>query len=127
MIPLPRQQWKKLPQRNKELSPPFRRAFVIHHFILLIGDTNPNRIVKAKKQVLGVSIVVRAGNSEKENEIILDFIEHYYGHMGITPIQRFSIRNTDSLDDLITKQKRNLEEICAFAASLGKNDKGETI
>lgn len=91
------------------------------------GDTNPNRIVKAKKQVLGVSIVVRAGNSEKENEIILDFIEHYYGHMGIAPIQRFSIRNTDSLDDLITKQKRNLEEICAFAASLGKNDKGETI
>ena len=91
------------------------------------GDTNPNRIVKAKKQVLGVSIVVRAGNSEKENEIILDFIEHYYGHMGITPIQRFSIRNTDSLDDLITKQKRNLEEICAFAVSLGKNDKGETI
>lgn len=91
------------------------------------GDTNPNRIVKAKKQVLGVSIVVRAGNSEKENEIILDFIEHYYGHMGITPIQRFSIRNTDSLDDLITKQKRNLEEICTFAVSLGKNDKGETI
>lgn len=91
------------------------------------GDTNPNRIVKAKKQVLGVSIAVRAGSSEKENEIILDFIEHYYGHMGITPLQRFSIRNTDSLEDLVKKQKRNLEEIRAFAASLGKNRKGETV
>ncbi len=91
------------------------------------GNTNSNRIVKNKKEIFGVSIAVRAGKSEKENEIILDFIEHYYGHMGITPLKRFSITNTDSLNDLLTMQKSKMEEINAFGESLNHYCKGDRL
>lgn len=39
------------------------------------SDTNPNRILTANKEIKGIGIAVRAGKSEKENEVILDFIE----------------------------------------------------
>lgn len=81
------------------------------------GDTNPNRILNADKEIKGVGIAVRAGKSERENEVILDFIDHYYGHLGITPVQRFSIRETDSLDDLLKKQSV-IDEIYHFALQL---------
>ena len=74
------------------------------------GDTNENRVLKADKRILGVSFAVRAGNSERENELILDYIEHYYGHMGITPVKRFSVRNTDSLADLLNKHASEIAE-----------------
>lgn len=77
------------------------------------GDTNKKRIMKAEKEIKGVGIAVRAGKSERENEIILDFIDHYYGHLGIKPIKRFSITNTDRLDDLLLQQSR-LDEICNY-------------
>lgn len=81
------------------------------------GDTNLNRIITADKQIKGVGIAVRAGNSEKENEIILDFIDHYYGHLGIKPIKRFSVRNVDKLEDLI-KQEKAINEIYNFALQI---------
>ena len=68
------------------------------------GDTNPKRILKAEKEIKGIGIAVRAGKSEKENEVILDFIDHYYGYLGITPIKRFSVRDVDNLDDIINNQ-----------------------
>lgn len=81
------------------------------------GDTNPNRILKAEKEIKGIGIVVRAGKNEKENEVILNFIDHYYGHLGITPFKRFSIREVDSLDDLIKKQSI-IDEIYNFSSDL---------
>ena len=78
------------------------------------GDTNPNRILVADKEIKGIGIAVRAGKSEKENEVILDFIDHYYGHLEIKPIQRFSIRNVDNLSDLM-KQDKTISEIYHFA------------
>lgn len=81
------------------------------------GDTNPNRILTANKEIKGIGIAVRAGKSEKENEVILDFIEHYFGHIGIMPIKRFSIRNVDNLGDLM-KQGNIISEIYNFALSL---------
>ena len=55
------------------------------------GDTNENRILTVDNEIKGIGIAIRAGNSEKENEVILDFIDHYYGHLGINPIKRFSV------------------------------------
>lgn len=81
------------------------------------GDTNNNRILKANKNIKGIGIAVRAGKSEKENEVILDFIDHYYGHLGITPIKRFSIREVDSLNDLL-KKRECVTDICSFANNM---------
>lgn len=78
------------------------------------GDTNENRIIVTDKVIKGIGIAVRAGKSEKENEVILNFIDHYYGHLGIMPVKRFSVRAVDSLDDLIQK-KDVIEKICNFA------------
>ena len=71
------------------------------------GDTNSNRILKADKEIKGIGISVRAGRTEKENEIILDFIDHYYGHIGINPIKRFSVTKVDKLEDLLRSVKWN--------------------
>lgn len=65
------------------------------------GDTNPNRIVTASKHIKGVAIAVRAGVREQENELILNAIEHFYGHLGIDTVKRISITRTDTPDDLI--------------------------
>ena len=83
------------------------------------GDTNENRILFAKKQIKGVGIAVRAGKTERENEGILDFIDHYYGHMGITPVKRFSVTEVNTLDDLLSKGDV-LQSISNFAKSIGE-------
>lgn len=82
------------------------------------GDTNEYRVLKTDKRILGVSIAVRAGNSERENKLILDYIEHYYGHMGITPVKRFSVRNTDSLADLLNKHASEIAEFYEYGKKL---------
>ncbi|MCM1115190.1 MAG: flavodoxin family protein [Clostridium sp.] len=81
------------------------------------GDTNPNRILIADKEIKGIGIAVRAGKSEKENDIILDFIDHYYGHLGIHPVKRFSVRGVDKLEDLMSKQDE-IEKIYNYALSI---------
>ena len=69
------------------------------------GDTNLNRVLTAKKRIRGIGIAVRAGKSERENELILDFIDHYFGHLGIEPTQRFSVREVDTFDDLTARHQ----------------------
>ncbi len=81
------------------------------------GDTNDNRILKAEKEINGIGIAVRAGRSERENQIILDFIDHYYGHIGIKPIKRFSVTEVDKLDDLLEK-KNILDKISDFVIQI---------
>jgi multimeric flavodoxin WrbA len=70
------------------------------------SETNPNeaktRIPEGKK---GISIAVRAGSSKKENESILDSIEHYFGHLGIDSIGRFGVSDVDTLEDLLMNRK----------------------
>lgn len=75
------------------------------------GDTNDNRVLKAKKEINGIGIAVRAGKTERENEIILDFIDHYYGHLGIKPLKRFSLTEVNELKDLAKKEKI-IKEMC---------------
>lgn len=84
------------------------------------GDTNPKRILKAEKEIQGIGIAVRAGKSEKENEVILDFIDHYYRHLGIKPIKRFSVREVDKLEDLLLRQNI-MDEIYSYIVNLAFN------
>lgn len=81
------------------------------------GNTNPNRILTADKEIQGIGIVVRAGKSKKENEVILDFIDHYYGHLGIIPVKRFSVREVDCLDDLM-KKENVIDEVHNYALNV---------
>ncbi len=82
------------------------------------GDTNPKRILKAEKPVKGIAIAVRAGVREQENELILNSIQHYYGHLGIETVRRISICETDSLDDLIKKHPEKVNEMLELGRQL---------
>ena len=84
------------------------------------GDTNPNRILSAQKRIKGVAIAVRAGVREQENELILNAIEHYYGHLGIETIKRISITETDTLDDLIGRHGQVIKQLAEFGNSLAQ-------
>ncbi|MBD5132808.1 MAG: flavodoxin family protein [Clostridiales bacterium] len=87
------------------------------------GDTNPNRILTAQKPIKGIAIAVRAGMREQENELILNAIEHYYGHLGIETVNRISITQADKLDDLIDKHPDDIEQVVELARSLSKNNR----
>lgn len=82
------------------------------------GDTNPKRILKANKSIKGIAVAVRAGVREQENELILNSIEHYYGHLGIEPIKRISITQTNTLDDLISNHADDIKQLYELGESL---------
>lgn len=75
------------------------------------GDTNEKRILTATKPIKGIAIAVRAGVRKEENELILNSIQHYYGHLGIETVGRISICETDTLNDLCNKHKEVIDEI----------------
>jgi multimeric flavodoxin WrbA len=68
------------------------------------SDTNPN---ENKLQIphgkIGLAVAVRAGQTDRENIHILESIEHYFGHLGIKPIGRLSIKGVDTIEDLLQK------------------------
>lgn len=82
------------------------------------GDTNPNRILKAKKNIKGIAIAIRAGTHHTENEILLNAIEHYFCHLGIEPIKRISICSTNTLQDLIDKHQKEIQEVYSIGQSM---------
>lgn len=82
------------------------------------GDTNPNRLLKADRPVKGIAIAVRAGVRESENELILNDIEHYFGHLGIETVKRISVCQTETLNDLLSKHQKEIEEIRHLGFSL---------
>lgn len=75
------------------------------------GDTNAKRILTATKSIKGIAIAVRAGVHNEENELILNAIQHYYGHLGIETVKRISICEIDRLNDLHNKHKEVIDEI----------------
>ena len=75
------------------------------------GDTNPNRKIKSKTSSKGIAIAVRAGLHQEENELILNSIEHYFGHLGIKTVKRVSVCNTNTLEDLLENQTAVIEEV----------------
>ena len=83
------------------------------------GDTNQNRKIKADKPIKGIAVAVRAGVREQENDLILDAIEHYFGHLGIETVKRVSVTQTDTPEDLMMKNQVKLQELYLFGKSLG--------
>lgn len=79
------------------------------------GDTNANRRI-IPKEMKGISVAVRAGQSDRENIHILESIEHYYGHLGIKPIGRIAVKGVDTIEDL-SKREEELYQAYEF----GKN------
>lgn len=87
------------------------------------GDTNPNRILKADKRIRGIAVAVRVGMREQENELILNSIEHYFGHLGIETVRRISITRTDTLEDLLGSHADVIKQIRELGKSLGSAEK----
>lgn len=85
------------------------------------GDTNPNRKYKAAKPVKGIAIAVRAGVREAENDLILNAIQHYFGHLGIETVERISITQTDTLSDLVKKRQTEIEKVFELRKRIGEN------
>lgn len=81
-------------------------------------DTNPNRIIKAEKPIKGIAIAVRAGTRQEENQLILNSIQHYFGHLGIETVKRVSICETDTLEDLKQKHQAEADALYEYGKSL---------
>ncbi|MDE7083517.1 MAG: flavodoxin family protein [Clostridia bacterium] len=84
------------------------------------GDTNPNRKYKADKLIKGIAIAVRAGVREAENVLILNSIQHYFGHLGIETVERISITETDTLNDLVGKHQKEIQRIFELGKHIGE-------
>lgn len=85
------------------------------------GDTNPNRKYKADKKIKGIAIVIRAGVREQENELILNSLQHYYGHLGIETVERISITQTDTLNDLLQNHQSEIRQVFELGKRIGEN------
>lgn len=84
------------------------------------GDTNPNRKIISNKSSKGIAIAVRAGSHHEENELILNSIEHYFGHLGIKTVKRVSVCNTNTLEDLLNNQSEIIQEVKSIGKSISK-------
>jgi len=84
------------------------------------GDTNPQCKYKAKKPIKGIAIAVRAGVREAENELILNSIQHYFGHLGIETVERISITETDTLNDLVENHKKEIQRVFELGKYIGE-------
>ena len=85
------------------------------------GDTNPNRNYKADKPIKGIAIAVRAGVREQENQLILNAIAHYFGHLGIATVERISVRQTDKLNDLLENHRAEIQQVFELGKVIGKS------
>ena len=82
------------------------------------GDTNPARIIKSNKPIKGIAIAVRAGTRQEENQLILNSIQHYFGHLGIETVKCVSICETDTLDDLKQMHQAEINALYEYGKSL---------
>lgn len=84
------------------------------------GDTNPNRKYKDDKPIKGIAIAVRAGIRQQENELILNSIQHYFGHLGIKTVERVSVCQTDTLNDLLQTRQNEIQQVFELGKRIGK-------
>ena len=82
------------------------------------GNTNPRRPMTSKPGAIGIAIAVRAGKSEGENEMLLNEISHYLGHLEIETAFRFSVCNTDTKSDLLRQHQAAIEQLHALGRKL---------
>jgi len=55
---------------------------------------------------IGIGVAVRAGNSQKESQHILDTFQHYFGHLNIEMKMSISVEGVDALSDMKQKTKK---------------------
>ena len=71
------------------------------------GDTDPD----LPRPIKGIAVAVRAGVRPAENELILDALEHYMGHMGIRTLRRISVCETETPEDLKQRHGKLIREL----------------
>lgn len=49
---------------------------------------------------VGVSVAVRSGSDPSENRHLIETIEHYFGHLGITPVACLTVEGVSEPNDL---------------------------
>jgi len=72
---------------------------------------------------IGISVSIRAGTRESENIHLLECFEHYFNHLKIKPVSRFSLTQVNNRIDLKNKKGEllKLKDIAANAADEMKN------
>lgn len=63
-------------------------------------DTNEGgtSLPKGKK---GYSVALRAGSRVDENQHLINAIEHYYGHLGIEPVDHWTFESINEVNDVL--------------------------
>lgn len=61
------------------------------------------------KGKIGISISIRAGTRESENIHLLECFEHYFNHLKIKPVSRFSLTQVNKRIDLENKKEELLK------------------
>lgn len=69
------------------------------------------------KKRFGISVAVREGGTERENKVIVESIEHYFGHMEVDPVAALTVTKVSMVDDL----KQNNQDKINEAYELGKS------
>jgi len=64
----------------------------------------------------GVAVAVRAGQNKKENENLVNTIEHFLSHLDIPLISSFTVESVDVAEDFVAKP-----EILNNAYTFGKS------
>lgn len=72
---------------------------------------------------IGISISIRAGSRESENIHLLECFEHYFSHLKIKPVNRFSLTGVNKRVDLESKKEElgKLKDIAMVAANEMRN------
>jgi multimeric flavodoxin WrbA len=83
-----------------------------------LSDTNGVTIVPKGK--IGVSIAVRTGKRIEENMHLIHTIEHYYGHLGIKPVSRFTVEEVQFKEDFAKKVDK-VDEAFELGVNILKN------
>lgn len=78
-----------------------------------LSDTNGGTIIPQGK--IGISVAVRTGRRVKENMHLIHTIEHYYGHLGIKPVKRFTVEGVQVKENFEQKEEKVKE---AFALGI---------
>lgn len=84
---------------------------------LPICDTRAGRKILAGK--LGVSVAVRAGTRPEESLATCATIEHYFGHLGISPVGRLHVEQA-SAPGAVAGREDKLREARELAASVAE-------
>jgi multimeric flavodoxin WrbA len=61
------------------------------------------------KGKIGISVAVRAGHRQEENMHLINCIEHYFGHLEIKPVERYTVERINDVSDF-ENRKEELEK-----------------